>query len=660
MPENFEKLLHHDNVEVRIQAVKDLREREPDTSRAVPLLMKGLEDEDWRVRKTVADIFLDIGGEQVIKALIPGIYREDSANARNSAIEVLTAMGSEATDHLIDEYQRAEDNADVKKFIIDILGNTGDMKGLPLLLKALEDKDENVRASAVEYLGSIRGNTSVIKALIGILESEDTWVAYPAAEALGRIGDAAAVDALVSALKQKALRKPVIKALASIADPGTFHLVVPFLNDKSKTIREEAVNAVELFFKNGLSEETIAEKLKEVLGAGAPNVLLPHTRSKTKDIRIAAILLLGLLKDKKVIPRLLEIAMEEDVHDIVVKALVFIGRSLPRSLLPFFRVSDAYQRRIICEVAGKVGDSAFFKHLVESLKDEDGHVRGNAAAALSNMNNSEAIPHIKPLLLDEYENIQEETIKSLAKLKKWLDQNEIIKGLSDENHILKKNTASLLGLIGDKGALEALGRALKDSHVTVRVSVVEAIGAIGGAEAVQYLILALSDESPEVRRVAAIAIGRMRADAGIEPLIILLKDPDVWVRASAAEALGNIGDSKAIEPLIQLLTDESGFVKAVDIEALGKFKTERVKKILLQLLNDMDAEIRSTAVGALANFSGIAQDIIPLLKSREWSVRKTVIEVLGTHFRAESMAYIKEVANTDEDPQVRETAARYL
>lgn len=658
MSKKLENLLKHKDTEIRRQALKDLRKQENDLFTVVPILIKSLEDESWRVRKTAIEILADIRGETVIKELINTLYREDNANARNSAIEALVVLGSEATDYLIKTFKSS--SGDVRKFIIDILGSTGDLDALPLLLKALEDKEENVRTSAVEHLGNIQKNESVVNALIAILKSGDVWVAYHAADALGRIGDEKAVDALISVLPQKALRKPVINALGQIADARSLTSIVPFLKDESKTIREETVNAIKRFFQKGISEKTIVERIKSTFGNEAANILLPHIQSNKKEVRAAAILLMGLFKDKKAVAPLLEMSAEEELYESIIKALVFIGKSKPELLIPFFSVGDPYQRRVICEVAGRIGAIVFFKPLIGCLKDEDGHVRGKAAIALSNLNNPEAIKYIKPLLLDEHENIQEEAIKSLSKFKKWLNLNEIIMGLSDKNPTLRRNSAMLLGFLGERSSLEALGRALKDSSISVRRVVVEALGAVDGTNAVKFLLLALTDESPEVRRIAAIAIGRMRAKEGIESLVLLLLDSDVQVRAAAAKGLGNIRNKKAIEPLMRLLSDESGFVKTAVIEALRNFKDRRVKNALLQLLNERDAEIRSVAIESLASFDGIAQDIIPLLKDKEWFVRKKAVDVLGKFFKDESHVYLTEVANTDKDFQVREAAERYI
>ena len=56
------------------------------------------------------------------------------------------------------------------------------------MLTALKDDDENVRATAIEHIGKVR-ESSVVDALIEIIGSDDIWTAYPAADALGRIGD---------------------------------------------------------------------------------------------------------------------------------------------------------------------------------------------------------------------------------------------------------------------------------------------------------------------------------------------------------------------------------------------------------------------------------------------------------------------------------------
>ncbi|HCC68510.1 MAG TPA: hypothetical protein DEP99_01285, partial [Nitrospiraceae bacterium] len=543
--EELENLLRDEDVEVRREAVEKLRELE-DKALAIMLLIKAIEDPDWRVRKTSVEILLEHRGRAVTKGLIDALYLEDNAGARNSAIEALTKLGAEATDYLIEAFESP--NRNVRKFIIDILGDVGDRKALLLILNAIKDEDDNVRVSAVEHLGRIR-DASVTDALISILESGDLWLGYPAADALGMIGEPKAINVLLSALLKKPLREPALRALGRIGDISTLPFLTSYLRDPSKVVREETLKALENLFHKGFGERVAAE-LRDVFKEGVIDVLLPFAVSDRKEIKVAAIILLGLLRDEKAIAPLLEMSSEKEFQEDITKALVFIGTAKPESLIPFFNSDDPYQKRTICDIAGKVRSIVFFTPLIECLKDGDGHVRAMAALSLSEIGDLRAVSYIKPLLLNEYEDVQETAVKSLARLKEGLSIDEVINGLSDKNEVLRKNSATLLGLLKEAEAIGPLGFAMKDSNVSVRMAVVDALGLIGGPDAVNLLLLAITDEVSDIRRAAAIALGKFGGDEVVDSLILLLQDRDDCVRAAAAESLGIIKNEKAIEPLI--------------------------------------------------------------------------------------------------------------
>jgi len=133
LSERVERMLEHSDPEIRRQALCSLRKQRDENS-IVPVLIKCLEDENWRVRRTAVEMLLNIRSEMVIKELTRNLYNEN-INARNSSIEALMEIGVEAVSHLINEFKGADN--DVKKFIVDILGNSGDLKAFPLLLYSL-------------------------------------------------------------------------------------------------------------------------------------------------------------------------------------------------------------------------------------------------------------------------------------------------------------------------------------------------------------------------------------------------------------------------------------------------------------------------------------------------------------------------------------------
>jgi HEAT repeat protein len=75
-------------------------------------------------QNTATDILIEeyeVGS--YIHRLIKLLYLEDNAGARNSSIDALIRLHKKATPFLIDAFSTP--NRDVRKFIIDVLGNKG-------------------------------------------------------------------------------------------------------------------------------------------------------------------------------------------------------------------------------------------------------------------------------------------------------------------------------------------------------------------------------------------------------------------------------------------------------------------------------------------------------------------------------------------------------
>lgn len=623
--QELKRLLDNEDVEVRREAVERLRDNPSDTT--IKLLLKAMKDVSWRVRKTAIEILLEgYPVEAYISGLIGLLYIDDNAGARNSAIEALIRLDRKATPFLIEAFNTQ--NRDVRKFIIDVLGEFRDKRSLPLMLDALKDEDENVRASAVEHLGKI-GEPAVINALIEILESGDLWTAYPAADALGRIGDRKAIPSLVKNLSIKTLREPLLKALSRFSAPETLEHIVPLLKDSSKTIQEEVVKTIKTFYHSGVKEELIAEEIKRFFGEHAIDIFVSHAWSNKPEVRISAILLLGLMKDERALTPLLELSLEEELSEDVKRALVFIGRDKPEVILPLFNTVSPYQNRFICSVAGELASPIFYDVFERLLKDDDGHVRTLAAIGLSRIRDTRAIEPIKNLLSDEYEDVQEAAVTALSNLRAGLTVDGLIRMLSNRNPLLRKNSALLLGKIGAVEAIPSLGFALKDDNINVRHAVVKALSLIKTDESVKYLTLALTDENPDIRASAALSLGRIKGKDVSESIALLLADPDDTVKVAAAKALGELRDRNTTARLIRLLSDPNGFVVTTAMESLSRIGGEGAKDALIKMLSSKDKEIRRTAIKALAPFEGVEDNLLPYLNDDDWATRIAVVEALG-------------------------------
>ena len=645
----LERLLKDADIEVRREALESLRGKKDDTS--VKLLLGSMEDASWRVRNAATEILIEgYPVEKYVSGLIGLLYRDDNAGARNSAIDALIRLNRKVTPFLIDAFNTP--NRDVRKFIIDILGEFQDSRSMPLMLNALKDDDDNVRATAIEHIGRA-GESSVIDTLIGIIENGDIWTAFPAVDALGRIGDGKAVPALIKALDKKTLRAPAIKALSLIGDPDTLKYVVPFIEDPSKTVQEEALRSLERYYRKGVPEEMITGEIRKGIGERALETLIAHAWSNKPEVRISSILILGLMKDERAYGPLLEISQEENFAEDVKKAFVFIGRDMPESLLRLFETDSIYQKRFICEVAGRIVSPVYYPAFEKLLRDEDGHLRSIAAVALSKIGDRRAVDSIKPLLADPYEDVQEAAVEALSRLASWLSVDVLVKLLHDQHPAFRKNAALILGRIGAAEAMHALGFALKDGDVSVRKACVEAFSLLKTEDSVGSLILALTDEEPSIRVSAAVSLGRTGGRGVFEALSLLLSDSDDSVRVAVSKAFGMLKDSRAAKPLVSLLSDKNGFVVATTMESLSRIGGKEAKSALVGMLSSEDKEIRRTAITSLSSFKGVEDKLLPFLRDSDWATRMAAVEVLGRRVGVEIRAEIERLLDTEEDPTVR-------
>jgi len=651
-----ERSLRDNDIEIRREALESLRGKSDET--CIDLLLSAMEDTSWRIRNTAVDILIEeYPVEKYIGDLISLLYREENAGARNSAIEALSRLSRKATPFLIEAFNTP--NRDVRKFIIDVLGGFRDDRSLPLMLNALRDDDENVRVTAIEHIGKVR-ESSVVDALIEIIESDDIWTAYPAADALGRIGDKKAIPSLLKSLDKKTLRVPVIKALSLIGSPDSLKYIIPFLKDHSKIVQEEALRSIERFYNKGISEEFITSEIKRLIGERVLDVLISHAWSSKPEVRISAILILGLMKDERAYTPLLEISQEQSFSEDVKRAFVFIGRDNPESLLRLFETESLYQKRFICELAAIIASPVYYSVFEKLLKDEDGHIRAIAAMGLSRIGDPRAVEPIKRLLTDPYEDVQETAVEALSSLRSWLSVDDLMSMLRDEKPVLRKNAALLLGKIDAREAAHALGFALKDGDVTVRKACVEAFSLLKTEASVQFLILALTDEDPGIRVSAALSLGRIGGEGVFEALSLLLSDSDDSVRVAVSKAFGILSDKRADAPLIRLLADKSGFVVTTTIESLSKIGGNEARSALLRMLSSSDKEVRRTAIKALSSFEDVEDDLIHFLKDDDWASRMAAVEVLGKKTKVPIRRELERLLDTEEDPIVKKAVEESL
>lgn len=655
----IERQLTHLDDELRRDAVLSLQGRAlQESGETVRLLLKAMQDPNWRIRKEAADIlFHGYEPDSYIDGAVRLLYIENNAGARNTAIELLVRMGHKATATLIAAFKT--DNVDVRKFVIDIIGEVSDRTALDMLIGALNDEDENVKASAVEHLGSMK-ESSVIDALLGILEKGELWTAYPAVEALGRIEDPRAIPALLEALKKKTLREPTVRALGRIAGEAVLEHIVPFIEGGSRSVRQETVSALATLYHRGVPAQSIERALLGAFGQRAVELLTEIGEFARDRALTSTILMLGILKDSRAIKPLVLMSREDDYTQDVKRALVLIGKGSPEALLPYLGGEDSLSVRSIGEVAAELASPVFVEPFLRMLDNDDGHVRSVAAAGLASIGDARAVKPLLKRLDDPYPDVQSSIVKALVLFKDYIDEYELVEVARSHDPILRKNSLPVLCAKGTARAIEIIGFCMKDEDPSVRKAAVEALSKFKTHSAFHHLEPALTDEEPDIRMAAANALGQMGNINSIETLALLLDDDDTMVRVTAIKAMQTIGNRTAVSKLAPLLTDYNGFVVTTALEVLSTLGGQEARAALVQALDSEDTEVRRTAIRGLANFPGSEQSVLPYLNDTDWATRMAAMESLGGCTSDLVKEGVLQAFKLETDPIVKKTMESYL
>lgn len=657
MNDSIESMFNAPDDEVRREATLYLKQNADSIGkdRAIGMLLTALTDSSWRVRKTAVEILIEAFPlDAYFNSLVSLLYNEENAGARNSAIEALVKGGPGCAEKLMDAYKT--DDADVRKFIIDIAGEIAHRDMIPLLTKALMDSNENVKAAAVEHLGSLKDAVAV-DVLIGILAEHDMWTSYPVIEALGMIGDRKALPHLVAVLSDKILREPALKALGRIGGEEVVKHIVPYLMDKSRPVRRMAFVAIDSIYASAVSADIIRSEIVKCHGSDAGDFFLKIASSDNSDIRLSALMLLAILRDSRAVKPLLDMVEESVDEGLILKSLVYIAKESPDVFL--LNAGDAgadpQRLRYMAAAMSEAACPEFREKLVALLGHEDGHVRAMAAKGLGSIGDPASIEPLLSAVHDRYEDVKAAIVDALIALKGGLDSRVVEALVRDHDPGIRKLAIPVLADIGTGDARSSIVFLLKDPSHIVRKAAIEYLADNLDSESEGLLIYSLTDEHAEVRSAVAMRLGETRDMKYLEPLVLLLSDHEDIVRVSACKAMGLMGNAAALSHLSVALQDKNGFVVASALEAISRIGDPDGVELIIAMLDSQDREIRRTAIRSLSGFDIAHKYILPYLKSDDWATRYEAAKALRPYLRdADVMKKIQRAYEKEDDNVVRE------
>lgn len=365
------------------------------------------------------------------------------------------------------------------------------------LIKALGHKDASIRATAAKALGTL-GDKQALVSLIALLKDEQDDVRQgaaealgkiiPTVEALGKIGDARAVEPLSkivlsspSAYMQD-LRPAAACALGKIGDQRA---IEPLLTALKNGVRQAADALDQLGWQPG-EDETAAwywlarEQLEqcEQLGEVAVEALIAALGRSKEAFHSKIVSTLGKIGGARVVPPLIAELNRDAVvisHDAGY-ALTCIGEAAVEPLIAVIKSArGSWSLRCAADALGRIGDPRAVAPLIDLSHHTLVEVRYSSAEALRDMGDV-AVEGLLTALKDKDWHIRETAARALGRPDNQRAVEPLIAALGDEHPFIRLSAAGSLGRIGDERAIEPLfDTTLNDSDEKVRNTATDAL-----------------------------------------------------------------------------------------------------------------------------------------------------------------------------------------
>ncbi|GAM08186.1 phycocyanobilin lyase subunit alpha [Geobacter sp. OR-1] len=620
------------------------------------MLYEAMGDESWRVRKEALEVLYRYPIEdRVIEDMVGLLRASDNAGLRNSACEALEKFGEKSVP-VLSRYIDDEDH-DVRKFVIDVLGNIGSQEPVPLLIRALRDEDPNVSSAAAENLGKI-GDPRAVPELVAVLDRGNISLCYTVLEALGRIGKPVPVETVIALADESLLKKPLIDCLGAIGDVEVVPFLIDGLREKAKHVRAAAASSL-LMIREGLSRELAHEKIDAQLrgfaGTDFAREFISAITETEKHLSEPLIRILGLLGDPAAAMLLLEGCRDDRLRGGCLNSFREIGAEGLHALIRAYPESDDEQKCYITYICGELGCPESANILREGMKSRSHMLRRVAVIAAGNIGSAEIIPDIEPLLDDDELDVRVGAVEALGRLvdKDRIAVERIAADLSTSPVPEKRRSST--SLYAALRSTERLARLIKDEDANVRTAAVFSLAELKDPASVNHLVMALVDEEPNVRMAVAGALGEFGGDFVVQPLMLALKDQNQWVKCAALRSLGALRVADAEPAISELVANSEGIVLIAALKTMLEINGESAKRLCIKALEHGDSEIVKAAVEILIHIddSWLDDQSDRLLFHDQWDIRSIFIKALAEYRGAKALPLLKAALERETDDLVR-------
>ena len=237
----------------------------------------------------------------------------------------------------------------------------------------------------------------------------------------------------------------------------------------------------------------------------------------------------------------------------------------------------------------------------------------------------------------------------------------LIKGLNDENGLVRRSHAEALAQVGTAALPELINALLNSKNVIQRRAAAKTLKLVGDPAALPHLIKALTNDSDSVVQFSAAGAIAIFGEAAVNHLIIVLENQEYTEMqyGLAAWCLEFIG-AKAPNAIKKAAKSKNTNVKSAAISALEEHIRQSQDQEAIQLvesaINDTAENVQIEAiklVGKLYRIESFIPTLISKLKNSSVDIRKTSVLSLMQLNINEAISPLKGLLKVEQDKNVR-------
>ncbi|WP_269624264.1 HEAT repeat domain-containing protein [Prochlorococcus marinus] len=272
--------------------------------------------------------------------------------------------------------------------------------------------------------------------------------------------------------------------------------------------------------------------------------------------------------------------------------------------------------------------------------------------------------YLKKELTTEERREKNKGAKKKIKSKKKRNQSEIkllIKGLSDENGLIRRSHSEALAQVGAEALPELIKALLSSKNVIQRRAAAKTLKLVEDPKALPHLIKALTNDSDYVVQFSAAGAIAIFGEDAVNHLIMVLENQEYTEMqyGLAAWCLEFIG-AKAPTAIKKAAKSKNTNVKSAAISALEEHirqsKDQEAIQLVESAINDTAENVQIEAiklVGKLSRIDSLIPTLILKLKNKSPDIRKASVLSLMQLNISEAINPLKEVLKIEEDTNVR-------